>query len=208
MLTYLIAILLLSNAIASSVPTVRSGIKPKKRPAARLKGPRWHRLPRERDDNPVLQPQVFIISMYDSQRDVWDGIPGFDLLAQNITVPGFSPLFPDVHCTSNESICQMTTSKGEINAAASVMALWMSDLFGLRSTYFLIAGVGGVNPHLATTGSVTFSRYAVPIRIRPIPDPLQRFIRLLPSKRKLARRTQCPRLSGRDIRNGSLRTQQ
>lgn len=39
--------------------------------------------------------------------------------------------------------------------------MWMSGCFNLTSTYFLIAGIAGINPHVATTGSVTFSRYAV-----------------------------------------------
>lgn len=55
----------------------------------------------------------------------------------------------------------MTTGEGEINAASSVMALWTSGCFDLTSTYFLTAGIAGINPHVATTGSVTFSRYAV-----------------------------------------------
>ncbi|KAF2171728.1 hypothetical protein M409DRAFT_17964 [Zasmidium cellare ATCC 36951] len=99
--------------------------------------------------------------MFDSEEDAWCNIPDFNILDQNLTIPGFSPLFPDAHCTVDGSVCQMTTGQGEINAAASMTALWMSDCFHLRSTYFLIAGVGGVNPHIAATGSVTFARYAV-----------------------------------------------
>lgn len=49
----------------------------------------------------------------------------------------------------------------EINAASSVSALWLSSCFDLTSTYFLIAGISGGDPHHVTTGSVTFSKYAV-----------------------------------------------
>lgn len=34
------------------------------------------------------------------------------ILDQNITVPGFSPLFPDAHCTSDGDVCQLTTGEG------------------------------------------------------------------------------------------------
>lgn len=37
----------------------------------------------------------------------------------------------------------------------------LSSDFNLTQTYFLIAGIAGINPHLATTGSVTFSQYQV-----------------------------------------------
>ena len=40
-------------------------------------------------------------------------------------------------------------------------ALIYSGPFNLTSTYFLVAGIAGINPHVATGGSVTFSRYAV-----------------------------------------------
>ncbi|KAF7362776.1 Purine nucleoside permease [Mycena venus] len=35
--------------------------------------------------------------------------------------------------------------------------------FDLRTTYFLIAGIAGVNPKVTTIGSVTFARYAVQV---------------------------------------------
>ena len=79
----------------------------------------------------------------------------------NITVPGFSPLFPDAHCTSSGEVCQLTTGEGEINAASTISALIYSNLFSLNQTYFLVAGIAGINPHLGTTGSVTFAHYAV-----------------------------------------------
>lgn len=59
----------------------------------------------------VVKPKVFIISMFAPEADVWYGIPEFDLNALNVTVPGFSPLFPDAHCTANGDICQLTTGE-------------------------------------------------------------------------------------------------
>lgn len=99
--------------------------------------------------------------MFDSEAGAWYDIPDFDVRARNITVPGLAPRFPQAHCTEDGEVCQMTTDEGEINAAASLTALWMSGYFNLTNTYFLIAGIGGVDPHVATTGSVTFARFAV-----------------------------------------------
>ena len=36
----------------------------------------------------------------------------------------------------------------------------------MTQTYFLIAGIAGINPHLATTGSVTFAKYAVQLDLQ------------------------------------------
>lgn len=49
----------------------------------------------------------------------------------------------------------------EINAASTISALVLSPSFNLTQTYFLVAGIAGINPHMAATGSVTFSQYQV-----------------------------------------------
>lgn len=59
-----------------------------------------------------IKPKVFIVSMFDPEAEVWWGIPEFDLLAKNVSVPGFSPLFPEAHCTSDGEICQLVTGEG------------------------------------------------------------------------------------------------
>ncbi|RMZ87286.1 hypothetical protein DV736_g5481, partial [Chaetothyriales sp. CBS 134916] len=113
-----------------------------------------------------IAPKVFIISMFKYEEAAWKGIKEFDIYAHNITVPGISPLFPDVHCSVDYEVCQMTTGESEINAAGSVGALSLSQIFDLRKTYFMIAGIGGVNPEQATLGSVTFARYAVQVALQ------------------------------------------
>ena len=59
----------------------------------------------------VIKPKVFIISMFSYEEEAWQGIPEFNLYTRNITVPGFSPLYPDAHCTGNGDICQVTTGE-------------------------------------------------------------------------------------------------
>ncbi|KAG6832574.1 hypothetical protein H0H87_001230 [Tephrocybe sp. NHM501043] len=113
-----------------------------------------------------LRPQVVIISMFDPEAQVWYHIPEFNVLARNISVLGFSPLFPQAHCTKDGAICQITIGEGEINAATSITALLLSPSFDLTSTYFLISGIAGVNPKLATLNSVTFARFAVQVALQ------------------------------------------
>ncbi|KAF8212797.1 purine nucleoside permease [Mycena galopus ATCC 62051] len=104
--------------------------------------------------------------MFDDEADVWYGISEFNVLAQNFSIPGLSPLYPQLHCTSDGEICQLTLGEGEINAASSIVALVHSPLTSLAETYFLISGIAGVNPKVATIGSVTFARYAVHVGLQ------------------------------------------
>ncbi|KAJ5445801.1 Purine nucleoside permease [Penicillium cf. griseofulvum] len=93
----------------------------------------------------AIAPKVFIVSMFAPEAEAWWNIPKFDLLAHNITIPGLSPLFPDVHCTEDYEVCQLITGEGEINAAATVTSVAFSP---------------------STTASATFARYAVQVALQ------------------------------------------
>ncbi len=71
------------------------------------------RLPIKRAANStsVIKPKVFIVSMFAPEEETWYGIKEFNILEMNITLPGASPLYPDVHCTSSGEICQLTTGE-------------------------------------------------------------------------------------------------
>ncbi|TBU38215.1 purine nucleoside permease [Dichomitus squalens] len=121
-------------------------------------------------------PKVVIVDFYTDEANAWTGIPEFDLLARNVTVPGLSRRYPAIHCTASADICQLVTDEGEINAALSTFALIHSPLFNLTQSYFLLAGDGGISPKQGTLGSVAFARFSVQVALqyeidgREIPD--------------------------------------
>ena len=84
-----LASLLLSGAVASAIPAAA----PVGEIAAR---------------NGKIAPKVVILSLFPPEAEAWYGIKDFNVLAQNITVPGLSPLYPDIHCTANGDVCQVT----------------------------------------------------------------------------------------------------
>ncbi|CAH0000115.1 unnamed protein product [Clonostachys byssicola] len=114
---------------------------------------------------PPFTPKVFIISMFKPEADVWyRNLPDSglgNLTARSLFVAGLSMKYPLVHCTSAGDICQATLGEGEINAAASMSALLLSPQFALSTTYFLLAGIAGVNPYHSTLGGVALARFAV-----------------------------------------------
>ncbi|KAF7894506.1 uncharacterized protein EAF01_009957 [Botrytis porri] len=119
----------------------------------------------------VVKPKVFIISMFTPEADIWyenSFAPGSigNLLARNITVPGFSPIFPQAHCLADGSVCQLTTGESEINAASTITALTLSPAFDLSSTYFLVGGIAGINPKHGSIGDVAFSKYTIQVALQ------------------------------------------
>jgi purine nucleoside permease len=113
---------------------------------------------------------VLASSQFTPEANIWySNLPKSglgDLLARNISAPGLSVQFPHIHCTSDGSICQVTTAMAEINAAATMTAVILSPHFDLRKTYFLIAGIAGVSPKVSTLGGVALARYAVQVALQ------------------------------------------
>jgi purine nucleoside permease len=109
------------------------------------------------DASTKREVKVMIITMFAPEGKVWlDRLGPWDATA----VPGLSPDYPEVHCNQND-VCVMTTGMGHTNAAASTMALAFSDRFDLRKTYFLIAGIAGIDPMRGTIGSTAWAKYLV-----------------------------------------------
>jgi purine nucleoside permease len=106
--------------------------------------------------------KVMIISMFGPEGQVWlDNLGPW----KAIKVPGLSPDYPEVHCNRQE-VCVLTTGMGHSNAAASLMALTFSDKFDLRRTYFVIAGIAGIDPMQGTLGSAAWAKYLVDFGIQ------------------------------------------
>src|SRR3712207_5028006 len=98
-----------------------------------------------------------VITMFVGEAKPWLDQERF---TQKVAVPGLSKAFPEVSCTE-AGLCLITTSMGYANAASSISALIYSGRFDLSQTYFLIAGIAGVDPADGTLGSAHWARFAV-----------------------------------------------
>ncbi len=106
--------------------------------------------------------KVMIVTMFGPEGQVWlDNLGPWEA----VHVPGLSPDYPDVHC-NRDDVCVITTGMGHANATASIMALTFSDRFDLRHTYFLIAGIAGIDPARGTLGSAAWAKYLVDFGIQ------------------------------------------
>jgi len=106
--------------------------------------------------------KVLVISMFGPEGEPW--ITGFGL-DQEIPVPGLSADYPVVRCNA-DAVCQVTTGMGHANVAASISAVIFSRQFDLASTYFLIAGIAGIDPTQGTLGSAAWARYLIDFGIQ------------------------------------------
>ena len=116
-----------------------------------------------------ISPKVLVITMFAPEAAPWREGRRLDT---RVSVPGLSKEFPDVACDA-AGLCVVTTSMGYANAATSVAAVIFSGKFALSKTYFLVAGIGGVDPSDATLGSALWARYVVDGGLRHEIDPRQ-----------------------------------
>jgi purine nucleoside permease len=114
------------------------------------------------DDDAAVPPpdmtvKVMIINMFGPE-----GQPFIDKLklTEEITVPGLSPDYPTVHC-NGDGVCNIITGMGHANAAASISALLYSGMFDLRRTYFMVAGIAGIDPTQGTLGSAAWAKWLI-----------------------------------------------
>ena len=101
--------------------------------------------------------KVMIVSMFAPEGQVWRDHRDLRAL---VPVPGLRSEDPNVHCGA-DGVCQLTTGMGYANASASIAAVVYSNRFDLRRTYWLIAGIAGIDPHHGTLGSAAWARYLV-----------------------------------------------
>lgn len=101
-------------------------------------------------------PKVVIVATNRAEESAWSSLP----FVATIPVPGLSAAFPNVRCTS-ANVCLVVTGMGYANAASSLSALVASPAFDLRRTYFVLAGISGIDPEVGTLGSAAWAHYVV-----------------------------------------------
>ncbi len=112
----------------------------------------------------VFRPKVVVVTMFEigepkgdrpGELQFWVEREGLERV---ITVPAAPH---PVHANADASVVALLTGVGNTNAAAAVMALGLDPRFDLRRTYWVVAGIAGVDPADASLGSAAWARYVV-----------------------------------------------
>jgi len=112
----------------------------------------------------VITPKVLTVTMFQTgdplaggsgEASVW---VQNDTLDQVIQIPGsFSPLY----CNASFEHCLVITGVLAANAAATVMAVGLSERVDLSRSYIMVAGVGGGPPDKITVGAAAWADWIV-----------------------------------------------
>jgi purine nucleoside permease len=112
----------------------------------------------------VIAPKVLTVTMFQTgdplaggsgEASVW---VEKDKLDQVVQIPGsFSPLY----CNASFEHCLVITGVLAANAAATVMAVGLSERVDLSHTYIMVAGIGGGPPDKITVGAAAWADWIV-----------------------------------------------
>jgi purine nucleoside permease len=112
----------------------------------------------------IIRPKVVIVTMFEMGRDTGDAPGEFQYWVEREKLDRVLPLpaaCHDVRVNADGSVIGLVTGTGNTNAAASIMALGLDPRFDLARSYWLIAGIAGIDPNAASVGSAVWTDYVV-----------------------------------------------
>jgi purine nucleoside permease len=112
----------------------------------------------------AIRPKVVVVTMFEPGAATGDA-PGElqfwverEKLERTFVVPG---ALHEVHASADGAVLAMLTGVGNTNAAASVMAVGLDPRFDFSRSYWLVAGIAGIDPADGSIGSAVWANYVV-----------------------------------------------
>jgi purine nucleoside permease len=112
----------------------------------------------------VLHPKVVVVTMFEMGADTGDAPGEFQYWVEREKLDRVIPLpaaYHDVRANADGSVIGIVTGMGNSNAAATIMALGLDPRFDLSKSYWVVAGIAGLDPADASVGSAVWADYVV-----------------------------------------------
>jgi purine nucleoside permease len=111
-----------------------------------------------------LQIRVVVVTTFEVGNDTGDESGEFQNWVERYPLPEILP-FPQgyraLRYNSKDHVLGIVTGAGKASAAASIMALGLDPRFDLSKAYWILAGIGGIDPNRASVGSAAWASYIV-----------------------------------------------
>jgi purine nucleoside permease len=111
-----------------------------------------------------IEIKVVVINMFEAGADTGD-VPGeyqYWVERQHLdTILPFPQGYHDIRLNPQTGVLGLLTGVGTSRATASVMALGLDPRFDLTHAYFLVAGIGGIDPAMGSLASAVWSDWII-----------------------------------------------
>jgi purine nucleoside permease len=111
-----------------------------------------------------LEIKVVVINMFEVGADIGDAPGEYQYWVEREhldTVLPFPAGYHDLRLNEKNGVLGVLTGVGTARTAATIMALGLDPRFDLTHAYFLVAGIGGLDPRMGSLGSAVWSDYIV-----------------------------------------------
>jgi purine nucleoside permease len=111
-----------------------------------------------------IEIKVVVLAMFEAGADTGDAPGEYQYWVEREhldTVLPFPQGFHDLRLNPRTGVLGILTGVGTARAAASVMALGLDPRFDLTHAYFLVAGIGGIDPNAGSLASAVWSEWIV-----------------------------------------------
>ena len=120
--------------------------------------------PQKSSKDEKIPIKVVVVSMFERDNDTGD-VPGeFQYWVENLpldeTIP-FPQGYRDLRYNADKGVLGVVTGIGNVKAGVSIQALGLDPRFDLTDAYWLVAGISGVDPNDASTGSAVWADWIV-----------------------------------------------
>lgn len=111
-----------------------------------------------------LRPKVVVVAMFEPGKDAGDAPGEFQFWVEREKLDRVIPLPAgnhDVRANADGSVIGIVTGVGNTNAAATIMALGLDPRFDLSKSYWLVAGIAGIDPADGSIGAAVWADFVV-----------------------------------------------
>lgn len=111
-----------------------------------------------------LRPKVVVVTMFERGADLGDEPGEFQLWVEREKldrVVAFPAGHRALRTNADGSVLGVVTGMGNSNAAATIMALGLDPRFDLTKSYWLVAGIAGIDPADGSLGSAVWAEWIV-----------------------------------------------
>lgn len=112
----------------------------------------------------ILRPKVVVVAMFEPGADTGDTPGEIQLWVEREKLDRVIPLpaaYHDVRANADGSVIAIVTGVGNTRAAATIMALGSDPRFDLRKSYWLVAGIAGIDPADGTLACAAWAEWIV-----------------------------------------------
>lgn len=111
-----------------------------------------------------LRPKVVVVAMFEPGKDTGDAPGELQYWVEREKLDRVIPLpaaYHDVRANADGSVIAIVTGVGNTRSAATIMALGSDARFDFSQSYWLVAGIAGIDPADGTLGCAAWAEWVV-----------------------------------------------